>query len=119
MLEIGILIFLALACGYWATLWIMGRRDDVLHGQFVEFEGDERVGACHGGHGTYTFSLSHATEARAGSERPWPVAATPAPDGEALGAAAGLDQAGIEDRGENLGRFTHKGTTSSPEEAIA
>jgi hypothetical protein len=38
MLEIGILVFLALAFGYWATLWIMGRRDDVLHGQFVEFE---------------------------------------------------------------------------------
>ena len=38
MLEIGILVFIVLAAGYWATLWIMGRRDDVLHGQFVEFE---------------------------------------------------------------------------------
>ena len=38
MLEIGILVFILLAIGYWATLWIMGRRDDVLHGQFVEFE---------------------------------------------------------------------------------
>ena len=41
MLEIGILVFLLLAFGYWVTLWIMGRRDDVLHGQFVEFEQGE------------------------------------------------------------------------------
>ena len=43
MLEIGILVFLMLAGGYWATLWIMGRRDDVLHGQFVEFEGEDEL----------------------------------------------------------------------------
>jgi hypothetical protein len=43
MLEIGILVFLMLAVGYWATLWIMGRRDDVLHGQFVEFEGEDEL----------------------------------------------------------------------------
>ena len=36
MLEIGILVFLVLAFGYWATLWIMGRRDDVLHGHFIQ-----------------------------------------------------------------------------------
>lgn len=28
------LIFLALA--YWMILWVMGRREDVLHGEFVE-----------------------------------------------------------------------------------
>nr|WP_050626963.1 hypothetical protein [Bradyrhizobium viridifuturi] len=27
-----------LAVGYWATMFIMGRRDDVLHGKFVEEE---------------------------------------------------------------------------------
>ena len=43
MLEIGILVFILLAVGYWATLWIMGRRDDVLHGQFVEFEGEDEL----------------------------------------------------------------------------
>ncbi len=41
MLEIGILVFLLLALGYWATLWIMGRRDDVLHGQFVEADSED------------------------------------------------------------------------------
>ncbi|MGY3482857.1 hypothetical protein ACVW1C_000740 [Bradyrhizobium sp. USDA 4011] len=25
-----------LALGYWATMFVMGRRDDVLHGKFVE-----------------------------------------------------------------------------------
>jgi hypothetical protein len=29
-------IFLAVA--YWAVLWLMGRREDVLHGEFVESE---------------------------------------------------------------------------------
>jgi hypothetical protein len=43
MLEIGILVFILLAIGYWATLWIMGRRDDVLHGQFVEFGGEDEL----------------------------------------------------------------------------
>lgn len=43
MLEIGILVFLVLAVGYWATLWTMGRRDDVLHGQFVDVEGEDAL----------------------------------------------------------------------------
>jgi hypothetical protein len=38
MFEIGIFAFILFAMGYWATLFIMGRRDDVLHGQFVEVE---------------------------------------------------------------------------------
>lgn len=29
-----------LAVGYWATMFVMGRRDDVLHGKFVEEEPD-------------------------------------------------------------------------------
>ncbi|WP_029078702.1 hypothetical protein [Bradyrhizobium sp. th.b2] len=29
-----------LAVGYWATMFAMGRRDDVLHGKFVEQEED-------------------------------------------------------------------------------
>ena len=38
MFEIGIFGVILLAVGYWMVLWIMGRRDDVLHGHFVEPE---------------------------------------------------------------------------------
>jgi hypothetical protein len=38
MFELGILGIILLAVGYWATLWTMGRREDVLHGKFVEAE---------------------------------------------------------------------------------
>jgi hypothetical protein len=42
MLEIGIISIIVLAVGYWVTLWLMGRHDDVLHGDFVhEEEGAE------------------------------------------------------------------------------
>jgi hypothetical protein len=40
MFEIIIFCVIVLAVGYWATLFVMGRRDDVLHGDFVEFEGE-------------------------------------------------------------------------------
>ena len=74
MLEIGILVFLLLAGGYWVTLWIMGRRDDVLHGQFVEFEGeDELVPAM--------ATRSHVPTRR---RREPPISAEPAPDDAAL-----------------------------------
>lgn len=36
MFELGIFCVILLAVGYWATMWTMGRRDDVLHGKFVE-----------------------------------------------------------------------------------
>ncbi|WP_426609407.1 hypothetical protein [Bradyrhizobium sp. McL0616] len=38
MLEIGIFCVILLAAGYWATLFVMGRRDDVIHGKFVHSE---------------------------------------------------------------------------------
>ncbi|WJR75411.1 hypothetical protein [Bradyrhizobium sp. NP1] len=38
MFEIGIFCVILIAVGYWATLFAMGRRDDVLHGHFVEPE---------------------------------------------------------------------------------
>jgi hypothetical protein len=38
MFEIGIFCVILLAVGYWMTLWTMGRREDVLHGQFVQVE---------------------------------------------------------------------------------
>jgi hypothetical protein len=41
MLEIGIIAIIVLAVGYWVTLWLMGRHDDVLHGDFVRPEGAE------------------------------------------------------------------------------
>jgi hypothetical protein len=40
MLEVGIFCVIVFAIGYWATLFIMGRREDVLHGEFVEAEPD-------------------------------------------------------------------------------
>jgi hypothetical protein len=36
MFEIGIFCVILLAISYWAVLWLMGRREDVLHGEFVE-----------------------------------------------------------------------------------
>lgn len=38
MFEIGIFCVIFLAISYWAMLWLVGRRDDVLHGEFVESE---------------------------------------------------------------------------------
>ena len=38
MFEIGIFCIIVLAIGYWAALWLMGRHDDVLHGDFVQVE---------------------------------------------------------------------------------
>jgi hypothetical protein len=38
MLEIVICCFIVFVVGYWAALWVMGRNDDVLHGQFLETE---------------------------------------------------------------------------------
>jgi len=44
MIEIGIISIIVLAVGYWVTLWLMGRHDDVLHGDFVHSEpGAERA----------------------------------------------------------------------------
>lgn len=38
MFEIGIISIIVLAGGYWVTLWLMRRHDDVLHGDFVHDE---------------------------------------------------------------------------------
>ena len=38
MFEIGIFCVIFLAVSYWAVLWLMGRREDVLHGEFVQSE---------------------------------------------------------------------------------
>jgi hypothetical protein len=43
MFEFIILCVIALAVGYWATLWLMGRRDDVLHGHFVQTDARPEV----------------------------------------------------------------------------
>jgi hypothetical protein len=40
MLEIGFFCVILLAAGYWATMFVMGRRDDVIHGKFVHSEGE-------------------------------------------------------------------------------
>lgn len=36
VLEVSILCVIALAAIYWAALWLMGRREDVLYGDFVK-----------------------------------------------------------------------------------
>ncbi len=36
MFEISIFCVILLAVSYWAVLWVMGRREDVLHGEFVD-----------------------------------------------------------------------------------
>jgi hypothetical protein len=77
MLEIGILVFILLAVGYWATLWIMGRRDDVLHGQFVDFEGEDELAP------TMATPLPSPVPTRP-KPAPKSVAAEPAPDNQAL-----------------------------------
>jgi len=38
MFEIGIICVVVLAVGYWVTLWLMGRHEDVLHGDFIHAE---------------------------------------------------------------------------------
>ena len=43
MLEIGIFCVILLAAGYWATMFVMGRRDDVIHGKFVHSEDDAEL----------------------------------------------------------------------------
>ena len=35
MFEIAVFSILITAIAYWAFLWRMGRRDDVLHGEFI------------------------------------------------------------------------------------
>ncbi|MDD1528264.1 hypothetical protein C7U92_26460 [Bradyrhizobium sp. WBOS7] len=42
MLEISVFCVMLLAAGYWTTMFIMGRRNDVIHGKFVHVdeEGD-------------------------------------------------------------------------------
>jgi hypothetical protein len=38
MLEISFFCVILLAAGYWAAMFLMGRRDDVIHGKFVHAE---------------------------------------------------------------------------------
>jgi hypothetical protein len=44
MLEIGIFCVILLAASYCAAMYVMGRRDDVIHGKFVHSE-DEGASA--------------------------------------------------------------------------
>lgn len=40
MLEISVFSVILLAAGYWTTMFVMGRRDDVIHGKFVHADGE-------------------------------------------------------------------------------
>jgi len=46
MFEIVISCVIVLAAAYWTALWLMGRREDVLHGQFVEGDPQPEVPAA-------------------------------------------------------------------------
>jgi hypothetical protein len=35
MIELAVFSIVIVAIAYWAFLWRMGRRDDVLHGEFI------------------------------------------------------------------------------------
>ena len=43
MLEIVVFCVILLAAGYWATMFIMGRRDDVIHGKFVHADDEAEL----------------------------------------------------------------------------
>jgi hypothetical protein len=45
MFPIGLISIVVLAAGYWVTLWLMGRQDDVLHGDFVHAEPETETAA--------------------------------------------------------------------------
>lgn len=38
MLEISVFCVILLAAGYWVAMFVMGRHDDVIHGNFVHSE---------------------------------------------------------------------------------
>jgi hypothetical protein len=48
MIEISIFCVIGLAAGYWVALWLMGRHDDVLHGDFVQTEQQPEPAPTHG-----------------------------------------------------------------------
>jgi|SRR5215472_13252479 len=83
MFEIGISIFILLAVGYWATLWIMGRRDDVLHGQFVEFVGEDELAPAMATAAPVPSPVPTRPKPAPPTLKP-PTAAAPAADAEAL-----------------------------------
>nr|WP_312009708.1 hypothetical protein [Bradyrhizobium australafricanum] len=63
-IVVGVIL---LAVGYWATMFVMGRRDDVLHGKFVEEQPDT----------TPVRFMPHVARVR-------PAQAAPQPDGDSL-----------------------------------
>ena len=65
MLEIGIFSVILLAAGYWATMFVMGRRDDVLHGRFVHSDSEAESTAAEA-------PAPPAFPARPASKRPAP-----------------------------------------------
>ncbi|MDE5443625.1 hypothetical protein GWG65_19675 [Bradyrhizobium sp. CSA207] len=43
MLEISVFCVMLLAAGYWAIMFVMGRRDDVIHGKFVHADYESAI----------------------------------------------------------------------------
>jgi len=84
MLAIGISVFLVLAVGYWTILWIMGRRDDVLHGQFVDFEGEDQLAPAMAAPSPVPARAKLALATSVQRARKAQIAAEPAPNEVAL-----------------------------------
>ena len=74
MFEIGVSAFILFAIGYWATLFIMGRREDVLHGQFVEADPEL---ASAGAGASVAFPRRMAPPVKATPAMPAPVMSAP------------------------------------------
>jgi len=75
MFEIAILCVIVFAVAYWAVLFIMGRRDDVLHGEFVKAEPQpNKVARVH----SPVAPVSAATAAEPNAP-PLPIAASVSP----------------------------------------
>src|ERR1700753_2854064 len=76
MLEISIFCVLLFAVAYWATLFIMGRREDVLHGEFVETDPELAEAAMPASAPMPVFPPRPVIKSTA-APKPQPVAVTP------------------------------------------
>ena len=99
MLEIGIFSVILLAAGYWATMFVMGRRGDVIHGKFVHTD-DEGAFTQPAMPARPPFPKTSGQSCAARTECPTrrndPVARPVSSEGATI--AAGCDPAGSQER---------------------
>src|SRR6516162_8972722 len=103
MLEIGIFCVILLAAGYWATMFAMGRRADVLHGKFVHPDPEAETGEAPAP------AAPPFPPRPVFPKRPSPRVAGEASEQRCHGVAAGGDQAGLE--GRRVTGFTSRPTS--------